>query len=252
MNQPGYDPRQGIELFLERKLTGHQLLRCLASYERWVVPADFGNGQPSFLEFGSDGFTHFYMFSDVIAFEQAFNSEGSAIGEHYLELTGDSVWLSFNDSVDDVNINPYSEHPIHYKKDQFATLRRWGRIIRVERVLENVLTKNTGYEILREFDSYQIVTRTDQFGHNLMMAPDSKGRKLAALFTAEDALGAYLEEMQENGWRDLEPLMMSGNRMFDLLLKSPLDGFVFNCCGPVPARAFALAFAQFVVEPSEK
>jgi len=239
------NPRQAIERYLENKLSGTELLRSIASYSRWVVPARFSGGQPVFLEVGANGSRHFYMFSDTQAFEQTLGTLGSnVIGEHFIQLTGDAVLLSFDDSVDDLNINPNSEHPIYYKRHQFSLLRRWARVIRVERALDTVLSTNGGYDVIRDFDGYQIVMRSDQLGHNLMLAPDTRGRKLAAIFTAEDTLEAYLNEMRCDGWRDLEPLMMRGAELFDLLPKTPIDGLVFNCCGPVVAKAFTLAFVQ--------
>ncbi len=88
-------------------------------------------------------------------------------------------------------------------------------------------------------------------GPNLMLAPDARGRTLAAVFTAEDALEAYLKEMGANGKRGLEPLTIAGPRLFDLLPRISLDGFVFNCCGPVSPRAFAAAFARRVIEAAD-
>ena len=242
-------PRQVIERFFEQQLTGRQLLRCLASFAHWLAPASFDDGQPALLELRLSDSRHFYMFSDMQAYDAGRAAVGAdVIGDHYLELTGDGVWLSFNDAVQAVNINPHSEHQIHYKQDQFPILRQWAKTIRVERALGNVLSTDSGYDVIREFDRYYVVLRSDESGPNLMLAPDSKGRKLAALFTAEDALDAYVEEMNQSGLQGLKPLMMTGAKLFDLLLKAALDGFAFNCCGPVTPRAFAPEFARRVSE----
>src|SRR5262249_7249306 len=159
----------------------------------WIVPARFRAGQPAFLEFDSGGSRRFFMFSDTQAYDEARKTLGEdTFGEHFLELTGDSVWLSFNDEVDQLDIDPFSEHQIHYKQEQCPLLRRWGKIVSVERSLKKALTPDgkSSYNLIRDFDGYYIVTRCDETRPHLMLAPDSKGRKLAALFTAEDSLDA--------------------------------------------------------------
>ena len=245
MNETGVQPRRAIERFLAHEMSGRELLRCLATFDRWIVPAGFSGGQPAFLDFRSGQSRRFFMFSGPEAYNEARRQLGEdVLGDHYVETTGDSIWLSFNDAVAGLSIDPFSKHEIDYGPDQFPLLRRWGNIIRVERALEKVLSTDSGYDLIRDFDRYYIVTRRDESGPNLMLAPDSKGRKLAALFTAEDSLDAYLDEKRGGGFQDLEPLMMTGPRLFELLSRTPLDGFVFNCCGPIAPRAFAPAFAE--------
>jgi hypothetical protein len=80
------------------------------------------------------------------------------------------------------------------------------------------------------------------------MAPDQKGRTLAAVFTSEDACEAFLDEAGKQGGTQLEPLIYAGKNLFELLSKMDLTGIVFNCSGPTPPVAFAAAFSQVILE----
>jgi hypothetical protein len=251
MSQSDLDPRSAIQLFHDGSLAGRELLRCFASYPRWIVPASFGAGGPALLEFRSGGSRHFYLFSDIEAYDAARRAVGeSVMGEHYIEMTGDSVWLSFDSDVNALNINPHSPQQIYYKPEQFPRLRRWASTIRVERALDNVLATDDGYESIFAFDGYYLVKKAGDDRGQLQLAPDSRGRTLAAVFTAEDSLEAYVNEMSHTRSEVLEPHLLSGSLLFELLVKAQLDGFVFNCCGPVTPRAFALAFSRRVIEKS--
>jgi hypothetical protein len=81
--------------------------------------------------------------------------------------------------------------------------------------------------------------------NQLVMAPDQKGRTLAAIFTAEDACAAFLEETSQT---HLQSLTYSGKNLFEILGKMDLTGMVFNCSGPITPVAFAAAFSQIVLE----
>ena len=85
-------------------------------------------------------------------------------------------------------------------------------------------------------------------GNRLVMAPDQKGRTLAAVFTSEDACEAFLDEAGKQGGTQLEPLIYAGKNLFELLSKMDLTGIVFNCSGPTPPVAFAAAFSQVILE----
>jgi hypothetical protein len=79
-------------------------------------------------------------------------------------------------------------------------------------------------------------------GNRLVMAPDQKGRTLAAVFTSEDACEAFLDEAGKQGGTQLEPLIYAGKNLFELLSKMDLTGIVFNCSGPNSARSFCGCF----------
>jgi len=76
------------------------------------------------------------------------------------------------------------------------------------------------------------------------LAPDGRGRKIAAIFTAEDALDQFLENHPKPNRR---PVPIAGEALFIAIRKMPLDGMVFNCSGPVKPRLFPLSFAAEIL-----
>jgi hypothetical protein len=246
-----FDPRVAIDQFFQHKLTGAQLMRGLASYRGWIVPAAFdpaGGGDPTFIKIRfSETDRHFFMFSDGQAHLDCRARLGlEAMGTYTLDnIFGYNAWEAVDDDVDFVNINPFSPHEIHYKKDQIPMLREWGRIIRVEQAIDTILSTDKGYDIIKAFPSYYIGMIHDGDSSYIALAPDDKGRELAALFTTDDAADAYLEQ---NGQDDVQLRVMDGATLFDALSSTSLDGMVFNCCGPIRPRAFALPFAATVIQ----
>lgn len=84
----------------------------------------------------------------------------------------------------------------------------------------------------------------------LMLAPDEKGRKLAAIFTSEDTIAGFLPQVRAAAAPEqVVERIFSGEDLFSSLVSMPIDGMVFNCGGgPVDPVAFAKGFAQIVSE----
>ena len=83
----------------------------------------------------------------------------------------------------------------------------------------------------------------------MLMAPDTKGRALAAVFTADDAYDAFAPDAKAQAGADpVQRLQLSGVALFNILQKLQIDGIVFNCAGPVTPVAFAAAFTRVVLE----
>jgi hypothetical protein len=88
-------------------------------------------------------------------------------------------------------------------------------------------------------------------GYALALAPDNQGRALAAIFTAEDGFEAFVQALAETAdIGRLRSVEIPGPVLFAQLAQMSLDGLVFNCSGPVPPVAFALPFAQVMLEAS--
>jgi hypothetical protein len=238
-----FNPRAAIAEFLGKKLTGTQLLRGLATFRGWEVPARLESMVPVFAIFDRGEDRHFFMFSDKQAYLDCRAKIGiEAMGEYFISnLRGHSVFAALDDSVTVVNINPHCAQEIHYKKDQIPRLRSWARIIKTELALDSVEAKKTGYDAIRSFNEYYFIMEESQF---IALAPDGRGRKLAALFTADDALDIFMER---NGKPAMKPVPINGEKLFGALKKMPLDGMVFNCSGPVTPQAFPLSFADEVL-----
>ncbi|HLX64608.1 MAG TPA: hypothetical protein VKX17_25270 [Planctomycetota bacterium] len=235
------NPRDAIGQFLKQRLTGTQLLRSLALYHNWRIPARLEGLVPVYNSFDlGHGSTHFFLFSDKDAYLQCRNQIGiSIMGEYYIDnVAGHNAFASIGPEVTVVNINPYSEREIHYTLEQIPRLRAWSQIVRTEAALDAAQTDNTGHEAIREFPGYYFIMEDEQY---IALVPDGRGRKFAALFTSDDALELYL---QRYGKPNMKPVPISGAALFKAIRNMPLDGLVFNCSGPTKAKAFPLAFAH--------
>ena len=83
----------------------------------------------------------------------------------------------------------------------------------------------------------------------MALAPDEggEGRRLAAIFTAEDALQLFVVA-RESAAGELVSVRLSGFELFEQLASSAeLDGVVFNACGPGAPVALAKDVAQLVL-----
>ena len=241
-----FDPRVAVDQFFQHTLTGAQLMRGLASHRGWIVPAVFdtaNGGDPTFIKIRFGGTDcHFFMFSDKQAYLDCRAKIGDeAMGAYTIDnIYGYNAWEVLDDAVDFVNINPYSPNEIHYTREQVPALRDWGKILRVEQAIETILATDKGYDIIKAYQSYYIGMIREDGGEYLALAPDGKGRRLAALFTADDAAEAYLDQEKKD---TVQMRIIDGPNLFDGLSRMSLDGLVFNCCGPTLPHAFAQAFA---------
>jgi hypothetical protein len=99
-------------------------------------------------------------------------------------------------------------------------------MINVERAIDTVLASNSGFETIKSFGRFYFGFESSGDNKFLALAPDNKGRKLAAIFTAEDAANAFLAEHAAG---NVELVAMNGETLFKSLKTMPLDGMVFNC-----------------------
>jgi hypothetical protein len=240
-------PRQAIDLFRAQRLSGAHLLRIFAAYEQWIVPGRLADERPTFhIVQSAQNDRRLLIFSDADAWQAARDQLGTAVlGEQAVTLAGDAVFAGITDDVDSVKVNPFGANDLFYTRDQFPRLRQWAQIAAVERALANVLRTGGGLDTIRNFDGYYIaVNRTGL--QSVALVPDDKGRRLAAVFTALDALEAYLDEY---GGPDTQPLGMTGEQLFAALRRMPLDGIVFNPEGPA-VFGFSIAFVALVLRTS--
>ena len=237
--------RKAIDRFFNKKLTGTQLLRTFAVYRGWQVPARLDSLVPEFSVFDlGNGAKHYFLFSDKGAYLECRNKIGiHVMGDYYVgNVSGPSAIDAIKDTVDVVNINPYCAQEVHYIKEQIAQLKTWSRIVKTELALETANSSIRGYQTIRTFDTYYFIMEDEKY---VTLAPDPSGRKLAAIFTASDALDIFLGGNQKPSQR---PIPIGGEALFSALRKMPLDGIVFNCSGPVRPRVFPLSFATEILE----
>jgi len=106
---------------------------------------------------------------------------------------------------------------------------------------------------LREFDEFFVLCAG---GHGsgsdallMALAPDpSGGRKLAAAFTAEDALQLFVVSGESDATREAISVRLSGSELFGHIAKNKdLDGLVFNPSGPGQPIALSAEAAHAVM-----
>lgn len=137
--------------------------------------------------------------------------------------------------------------PLTLDAEQVAHLQRFVQISVVEKVLTLL---HEGAEMplkepcarLRDFSDYYVV----QQGSMLALAPDSNSRRLAAAFTAEDALQLFVASSAASG-AELVAARLTGVELFGKLAEADLDGVVFNPAGPIQPVPLLKAVASHVL-----
>jgi hypothetical protein len=240
-------PHAAIDGHRSGTLDGVGLMRALVSWDHWVAPADIGEEGPGPL-LAVVGDERWFP---ACTGHDALMTYAAALGrtfDSFLEIDGVSLFRSLGDHLTGVNIDPYSDHAIHYRPHQFADLRQMAGAVEVERILHGADIENP-MQKLRDYDGYRVVMRAKDEGRSeLMLAPDGENRLLAAVFTAPDTLQAFLDQVVARV--DMVPIVVTldGTELYTKLRQILLHGIVFNCRGPVPAKALSAQLAQEVLE----
>jgi hypothetical protein len=236
---------------IDGKLSGPSLMRQFMAYEEWLMPIHLkpdGEWHPSVIQ-DTEGQRFQLVFTDEPGYQTGLEAIGQEMmGERKLTMGGSALFGKLDDDADILSINWNSPGQIFFKKAQFPALKRWAQAINVERTLAN---PQPDLSLLKHFDSYYIVLQKVEGGYALTLAPDKQGRKLAAVFTAEDALDAFVKD-QTAGQLNFEPVTRSiaGELLFDDLKDIAIDGICFNASGPIPKRMFTSARASAVMSAS--
>ncbi|MCA9524213.1 MAG: hypothetical protein KC609_24765 [Myxococcales bacterium] len=257
------EPRQAIQAFIDETITGTELARALVSWPNWNVPAQLDqSGTPGVSRFVTpNGERFFRLFSDGGAIDELRAAEGDdAVGPHFVETSG---WWAFGQLTDDlqwVDINPKCKADIHYRQPQFEMLREMARAVRIEGILGDMAHAQSEDELahaggaddpmaaVREYEGYRIVLQeSGEDDFQLVLAPDTKNRLLAAVFTAADTLQAFLNDRTELLDGNHRSVTVDGKTLFAQLKQIELQGLVFNCSGPIRPAALASQFLDLVL-----
>jgi len=242
------DIRDDMQKMLDGTLAGPALLRRFMAHNDWLAP----------IKTGPDGKDHAVFVIDkadmrfqmLFTDERAYRAGGAVIGtgllgERTAHLSGIDAFASVSDDADVIAVNWGAPPEIFFKQAQFPSLRRWARAVRVEQTLKS---PTPDLKLLKHFDAYYIVLQKVEGGYALTLTPDKHDLKIAAIFTAEDTLQAFLQD-QRAGQINFEPVTrtISGEHLFDDLKDLGLDGITFNYSGPVPRRSFIAQLASSVM-----
>ena len=230
------------------ELTSTQLVRELIRHNTWHLPAGLMEGNPTPLIANAGGENWLSLFTDPDQI-QAFTSKNPQSVEFTMEMRGLFVFSSLQDGLTGVNIDPESEHAIHYRSEQFEFLRSMADGMILDEVLAGTLELPDAFDRFKKFQHFQLPMRVVDGRQQLMLAPDNQGRKLAAVFTTKDAAGNFSDKVSEELSFTPEFQSMDGKSLFERLsMMTDLEGIVFNCKGPGSPRAVAIQFAQVVLQ----
>jgi hypothetical protein len=244
-----------------KEISGTAMMRALVSYPEWVlrisdeaVSDAIGTSDAPSLQISKthDGATCLQLFSSSDAlhtYRQAMQATGS---QNFLKTNGSWVFHLNLDGIDQLWVDPLSPYDIFYPKELYGALRDIADAVDVEAALAG-LRKGTApdnaIKTAREYKNYSMAVYMHHDRPAFVMAPDEKGRSLAAAFTSADTFDAFLPQAREmvNG-AEVQQMQVDGEALFDTFRRMSIDGYVFNCSGPIPAVAFAQAAAEYMLE----
>jgi len=250
-----------IAQWRDKKISGTGLMRGLVSYAGWDVPVSeaavggalASNAAPSLqLSSDPDGAVCLLIFSSAETMTRYRNSIGAKGDQHFLSVRGTWVFHLTLDKVDKIWIDGGSAHDIFYGKEHFGALRDMAEAIKVEEALVG-LRKGTApdnaIQTAKGYKNYYLPVAVKDNKPSFIMAPDEQGRALAAAFTSDDTFDAFAPEAREmaNG-AEVQQMQIDGEALFDAFQRMSIDGFVFNCAGPIPPVAFQQAAAGIILE----
>jgi len=216
-----------------------EAFRHLVQHPSWHVPsriaADGSSGLWMFP--GSAGEWWVCAFSSKQAMDAYAQANKLTIGDNFFVTAGGSLARNIPGGARGVGLDLASPHGMALYAQDLPLLAEFGQAVRVEEILQGNSKRDNQFELLRNYPGYRFCWQ----GSQLMMAPDNQGRRLAAVFTAEDTYQAF---RARHGASVPPHTKVDGKTLFEQLRIAPIDGIVFNCAGPIPPKAVAHAFSD--------
>jgi hypothetical protein len=244
------DARTAIREHLAGRLPSATLFRSLMAHADWHVPVHpTTEDEATVMTFvDAAGEPWIKIFTDLSAVEAWAEQAGGLSDQHCVVTDGAHLFRSLDDTLAGLEVNPGLPEGIYYQRQHLPLLRQWARIVELESALETIDKGETPLGLLRNYDAYVLVLkRTGADTAHLVLAPDANGRLLAAVFTAEDTLAAFFDQVLATADFEPIPVRVTGEQLFGQLRALPLDGLVFNCSGPIQPRAFDKRLAEYVL-----
>ena len=241
MTQAILSPEEAILCFQYDQFEGQNLAEALARYPYWQVPVgkDRAYYEPQIqIDENGDAFVNLFSKPEYV---QLFmdKQELSATGLHLAESVGYYIFKQLPKRIAYINIDPETEHAIHYKKPQLKLLRMMGKMVEIDGMIEalsaltihNVEHHQEAFEKLREYVFHLLIFSENQ----IASAPDSYGFQLLTAFTSEHAALEYIGWLKFNYPKRKLPVLTSviGEHFFSMLAQTDKEGVVFNCQGPI-------------------
>ncbi len=255
-------PRTSIELFKAEKLDYIGLLRFLAEYDSWQVPTQKDKNGKLQIKLGvyEDGDTEREMpqaliFSDADAiWKFGQEHDPDQIRGDMSKLSTVELFELIGNAAKVIDIDLGTESGLRFMDDKVDDFRQAAMAVKLEQMLINEESDPKIFNYLYHYPVFQILLRETATGVNLLLAPDSAGRQIAAVFTADDCTAAFIANFMEANPEEKQPLTLAleGSQLFPKLAGIPsLQGIVFNPSGPPKAKAFSMELAQAIAQAAQ-
>lgn len=237
--------------YQEGILTGSVLLRALMTYPKWQIPSRSSDQGPAVtVVTAADGRRGLQVFTDGDAYEEQKRALGQDLyGQMYIQVPGHALFANLAEDLDCVDINPHTPLGVHYKREQFAMLRRWALAIALEQRLRMLDGSEANFRAILDYDSYFVVLRQQGETWDMVSAPDARGRKLASAFIGIDCAERFVEQVSAQIDGEAKIIKLAGEPLFQRLAAMPIEGVVFNCVGPGAPIAFQQELIAYVLDP---
>ena len=232
-----------IAAFHEGRLQGAAFVRALLKVPRFLVPSEpTEGGAVLHTPRGEDGTRWLTLYTDAQAVSEARElDEVGLLDGLLMDLSGRAA-VELLEPGDGLQINPDTTRALHYKPHQVAMLKEMLHAEEILAALDRASVEGVDDETLRQighYDEFRIVVRTNSGAAVLDLAPDTKGRRLLAAFTDEEATDGYLGAVASHAEQRGDPsvVVLSGEELAVKLTELDILGVVFNCAGPGRPRA---------------
>ena len=213
-----------INAYFHERIGYRELIRALISHKKWYIPAQRKEHElhPNLFQHEQETIITAYSSNDLVP-----------EGIETLCVAGTWLFSQFPEVLDAFLIDPQSEHALKFTKDRFTNLSQWAKAVHIEQLLAQSEFDANVLQQMLSYAGYCVpVILSDDGKHNIVLAPDSEGRKLAAIFTAEDALSTFMQHAGNALGDKVIVDQPTGESLFAYLVSLPIDGIVFNCYGP--------------------
>lgn len=246
MTEAILSPEEAILYFQEEHFEGPALAEAFARYPHWQVAVNRPNKQYQPLIHTDEQerlFINLFSKPDYITSYQAGWGE-TYYAKDFAECAGYYLFKHLPKRIDYLNIDPDTDHGIHYRKGQLKLLHSMGKMVEMDELMARFSQITQG-----NFELYQeVIQKLREFIFHLVMfpnnqiasAPDVYGHQLVTAFTSRHAALEYIGWFKFNYPKRIMPVLnqVSGELLFSRLVDSSASGVVFNCQGPIRPVTF--------------
>jgi len=239
--------------FKDGELSSDVLMRAIMGHGSWMFRAGLEGGSAFALLRAPSGGQILEVFSDRHALERfgGAYSDNDASGASFTwdSLPGYKLFARLPvGEVDRVNVDQGSPYTFHFTRDQLAPLMRWAHIVATEFALADPRSVGDATRVLAKHPAYYLVLEASDDAHAIVLAPDTEGRALAAIFTAPDRAEEFVAAVGEHASGELTAVQYTPKDLLAVLRTMQLDGLVFNPMTRATPRALHVSVIDVLTQ----